>query len=133
MTTATVTEKRHAGQSNEPVELARYTVGAGNRVIRGQRVLGVVRLVDVPARGEGPSMPSASTAPDVSATVAIGPDRTVCHPGLAAERRVLLVGCALDWAEPCCSGAAKTRRQGEWQLRWLCRDRPASWKSCANE
>ena len=51
--TATVTETLRAGQTNEPVELARYTVGAGERVIRGQRVLGVVRLVDVPASGEG--------------------------------------------------------------------------------
>ena len=51
MTTAT--EARRAGRTNEPVELARYTVGAGERVIRGQRVLGVVRLVDVPASGKG--------------------------------------------------------------------------------
>jgi hypothetical protein len=31
----------------------RYTVTAGERVIHGQRVLGVVRLVDDPASGEG--------------------------------------------------------------------------------
>ena len=53
MTTPTATETRRAGQTNEPVELSRYTVGAGERLIRGQRVLGVVRLVDVPASGEG--------------------------------------------------------------------------------
>ena len=53
MTTPTVTETRRAGQTNEAVELARYTVGVGERVIRGQRVLGVVRVVDVPASGEG--------------------------------------------------------------------------------
>jgi hypothetical protein len=39
--------------TNERVELARYSVGAGERVIYGQRVLGVVRLVDHPAAGRG--------------------------------------------------------------------------------
>ena len=39
--------------TNERVELARYTVGADERVIYGQRVLGVVRLVDHPANGHG--------------------------------------------------------------------------------
>jgi hypothetical protein len=39
--------------TNERVELARYTVGGGERVIYGQRVLGVVRLVDHPANGHG--------------------------------------------------------------------------------
>ena len=54
MTTPTVTETRRAGQTNQPVELARYAVtGVGERVIQGQRVLGVVRLVDAPASGEG--------------------------------------------------------------------------------
>ena len=54
MTTPTVTETRRAGQTNQPVELARYSVtGAGERIIQGQRVLGVVRLVDAPASGEG--------------------------------------------------------------------------------
>jgi hypothetical protein len=51
MTTPTVIETRRAGQTNEPVELARYTVSAGERVIYGQRVLGVVRLIDEPATG----------------------------------------------------------------------------------
>ena len=53
MTTPTVTETRRAGQTNERVELARYTVTGGERVIHGKRVLGVVRLVDDPARGDG--------------------------------------------------------------------------------
>ncbi len=54
MTTPTVTETRRAGQTNQPVELARYSVtGVGERVVQGQRVLGVVRLVDAPASGEG--------------------------------------------------------------------------------
>ena len=39
--------------TNGRVELARYSVGAGERVIYGQRVLGVVRLVDHPANGHG--------------------------------------------------------------------------------
>ena len=53
MTTPTVIETRRAGQTNVRVELARYTVSAGERVIYGQRVLGVVRLVDEPAAGDG--------------------------------------------------------------------------------
>jgi hypothetical protein len=53
VTTPTATETRRAGQTNERVELARYTVTAGKRVIHGQRVLGVVRLVDDPASGQG--------------------------------------------------------------------------------
>jgi hypothetical protein len=45
---------RPAGRAtNERVELGRYTIAAGERVIYGQRVLGVVRLVDAPARGRG--------------------------------------------------------------------------------
>jgi hypothetical protein len=39
--------------TNGRVELARYTVAAGERVICGQRVLGVVRLVDIPVSGRG--------------------------------------------------------------------------------
>ncbi len=41
------------GATNERVELGRYTITSGERVIHGQRVLGVVRLVDVPAGGDG--------------------------------------------------------------------------------
>ena len=39
--------------AGERVELGRYTISAGERVIYGQRVLGVVRVVDVPAGGHG--------------------------------------------------------------------------------
>jgi hypothetical protein len=48
----TVTETRRTGKTNERVELTRYTVSAGERVIHGQRILGVVRLVDNPTSGE---------------------------------------------------------------------------------
>lgn len=41
------------GATNERVEFGRYTIPAGERVIYGQRVLGVVRLVDVPGAGHG--------------------------------------------------------------------------------
>lgn len=51
--TATVTPAGTRGATNEPVELARYTIGAGERVIYGQRVCGVVRLVDVAADERG--------------------------------------------------------------------------------
>ena len=39
--------------AGERVELGRYTISAGERVIFGQRVLGIVRVVDVPADGRG--------------------------------------------------------------------------------
>jgi hypothetical protein len=44
---------RTARATNERVELARYTISGGERVVYGQRVLGVVRLVDHPADGHG--------------------------------------------------------------------------------
>jgi len=53
VTAPTVTERRRPGQTNSRVELARYSLSAGERVIYGQRVLGVVRLVDEPADGNG--------------------------------------------------------------------------------
>ena len=55
MTTATVTETvRNGNVVGDRIELARYTTPtAGARLIVGQRVHGVVRLVDVPARGRG--------------------------------------------------------------------------------
>ena len=39
--------------SGTPVELARYTISAGERVVWGQRIDGVVRLSDVAADGRG--------------------------------------------------------------------------------
>jgi len=52
VTTPTVIESR-VGQTNARVELARYSLSAGERLIYGRRVLGVVRLVDEPADGHG--------------------------------------------------------------------------------
>ena len=51
--TATAPVERATRATNERVELGRYTIAAGERVICGQRVLGVVRLVDLPADGHG--------------------------------------------------------------------------------
>jgi len=51
--TTPVSERTAPAQTNERVELAHYTITAGERVIYGQRVRGVVRLVDVPAQGSG--------------------------------------------------------------------------------
>jgi hypothetical protein len=54
MTTPTVTEIRRNGNLvGERIELARYTVPIGERVLYGQRVNGVVRVTDVPAQGCG--------------------------------------------------------------------------------
>jgi hypothetical protein len=51
VTSAVSQSTPHSGETNEPVELARYAIAAGERVIYGQRIRGVVRLVDVPAEG----------------------------------------------------------------------------------
>jgi len=49
MTTPTVTELvRNGNRVGKRVELARYSVLAGERVLYGQRVNGVVRVTDVP-------------------------------------------------------------------------------------
>ena len=54
MTTPTVTKIRRNGNPvGERIELARYTVPIGQRVLYGQRVNGVVRVTDVPACGRG--------------------------------------------------------------------------------
>jgi hypothetical protein len=57
MTTATVIETCRngnlVGQVGERRELARYRVPAGERVVVGQRVNGVVRILDVPSDGVG--------------------------------------------------------------------------------
>jgi hypothetical protein len=54
MTTPTVTEIRRNGNPvGERIELARYSVPVGERVLYGQRVKGVVRVTDVPACGPG--------------------------------------------------------------------------------
>jgi len=54
MMTPIVTEIRRNGNPvGERVELGRYRVPEGERIICGQRVDGVVRVTDVPARGGG--------------------------------------------------------------------------------
>jgi len=57
MTTTTVTEPRRHGQPivGRRVELARYTISSGERVVCGQRVDGVVRLTDRPLGQPGRS------------------------------------------------------------------------------
>lgn len=41
------------GLTNPPQELARYRITAGQRIVRGQRIDGVVRVSDLPASGRG--------------------------------------------------------------------------------
>ena len=51
---SSVLERRmREGATGEPVELARYQISSGARILRGQRILGVVRVSDVPADGGG--------------------------------------------------------------------------------
>ncbi len=47
------TSDRKRGRTGARVELARYSVAAGDRVIYGQRVDGVVRVTDVPRAAGG--------------------------------------------------------------------------------
>jgi hypothetical protein len=44
----TATAPKREGRTGRRVELARYSVTAGDRVLYGQRVDGVVRVTDVP-------------------------------------------------------------------------------------
>ena len=53
MTSQAPETTRRTGPTNARVELARYMITAGERIIYGQRILGVVRLTDVPASGNG--------------------------------------------------------------------------------
>jgi hypothetical protein len=60
MTTPTITELvrngnviRQPDRAGERVELARYTVSSGRRILYGQRIDGVVRITDRPAGGAG--------------------------------------------------------------------------------
>lgn len=54
MTTPTVTETVRNGKLvGQRVELGRYTISAGERVLYGQRIRGVVRVTDNPASGRG--------------------------------------------------------------------------------
>jgi hypothetical protein len=48
---ATLDRKR--GRTGARVELARYSVASGDRVLYGQRVDGVVRVTDVPQKARG--------------------------------------------------------------------------------
>jgi hypothetical protein len=43
------------GRVGVRVELARYAISAGERVLEGQRINGVVRVTDAPAHGPGRS------------------------------------------------------------------------------
>jgi hypothetical protein len=53
MTTITEQPTTRTGATHQPVELGRYTLASGERIIQRQRVLGVVRLIDIPATGDG--------------------------------------------------------------------------------
>jgi hypothetical protein len=53
MVAPTVTETRRHGHVGERVELARYRISSGERLIVGQRVDGVVRVTDVSLRSGG--------------------------------------------------------------------------------
>ena len=56
MTAPTVTELVRNGSRSrvgQRIELARYTIPAGERVLYGQRINGVVRLTDVPLTAGG--------------------------------------------------------------------------------
>jgi hypothetical protein len=45
--------RRNGNPIGDRVELGRYRIPAGERIVYGQRVDGVVRVTDVPAQGRG--------------------------------------------------------------------------------
>jgi hypothetical protein len=53
MTAAANTPAHAGGRTGATVELARYTIPGGERILYGERVDGVAILVDVPASDEG--------------------------------------------------------------------------------
>ena len=53
LTNTPTTQRGPAGRTGDRVELARYTIAAGTRVLLGQRVNGKVRVSDHPADGRG--------------------------------------------------------------------------------
>ncbi len=53
LTAPTSTARRRLPVVGPRTELARYTITAGERVLYGQRVDGIVRLTDNPASGRG--------------------------------------------------------------------------------
>ena len=53
LSNTTTTQRRPAGRTGDRVELARYTITAGTRILLGQRVNGTVRVSDHPADGRG--------------------------------------------------------------------------------
>ena len=56
MTTPTIMETRRNGNTvGQRRELARYSVPSGERILYGQRVAGVVRIIDVPRNSGGRS------------------------------------------------------------------------------
>ena len=55
MTTPTVTETRRGNRVGERVELARYRITTGERILHGQRVDSVVRITDTSAATRGRS------------------------------------------------------------------------------
>ena len=96
-------EPRRWGPTNPRVEMARYTISGGERVIYGQRVLGVVRLTDVPADGHGRHYVierELNTMSELEAIIADYLDQ--------ADR----------WdaapAEPCCYGSAQSSAESLW-------------------
>ncbi len=50
---STTTQRQATPQVGERVELARYGTPTEQRMLQGQRINGVVRIVDVPATGHG--------------------------------------------------------------------------------
>ena len=63
MTTPTVTEtRRHGGRVGERVELARYSIPAGERILYRQRIDGVVRVTDCPSRARAARYSSSASS-----------------------------------------------------------------------
>ena len=92
MTTPTVTELvRNGNRVGQRVELARYRIPAGERVLYGQRIDGVVRVTDVPASGHGRAyLVERELEQDGNAALnALVADYVLCRPLEYADRDVM--------------------------------------------
>jgi hypothetical protein len=77
-----------SAQTNPAVELARYRISAGERVLKGQRVLGV----DIPADGHGRRFlveRELTSNDELAAIVADYLQQAACHDVVPAGRNPL--------------------------------------------
>jgi hypothetical protein len=82
----------------ERVELGRYNITAGTRILYGQRVNGIVRVTDRPASGGRRSFSSSAASPATVSSRRSSP--TTSARASAATSRQRSCASAMSWAAP---------------------------------